>query len=177
MATNYEKIQEDLATCNVTLWEPPRMADLQLNLCRLKCAEQEITAKATSLEAVKEALVDIESISTSDSEIEDVTFSVTKSDGVAYVWAMIPKASGDISFSLNTKSEFFDKFILPAVSVDIVSLTGEGGLAKTDHQLRKDRLQALENSPVNVIDTTISAVAKLLSIITAKRETLEAEHE
>lgn len=179
MATNYEQIQADLAACNITIWEPDALSTVQLSICRLGCMIAEIANLAARVTAAADALTDIETIATLDSGVDDVKFSLS-SGAQGAVWSMIPTISGSIEFSVNTNSDFYKTFLIPAVSALLVPLTtddGAGGqIDKTEVALLAERTAALRNNPVNVVETTIPALTAFSNILTAKKTQLEATY-
>ncbi len=179
MATNYEKIQEDLASCNVTLWEPDPLADVQLSICRLSCMEAEIDNIVAKVTATANALADIEDIATEDSGIDDVRFSISAVQG-KYAWNMTPTVSGIISFDYNPNSEFYKLYIVPSVSILLVPIEeddGQGGTQARDAKtIEYDRINKLKSSPTDTVETTITALNTFKTIVTAKRTQLEATY-
>jgi hypothetical protein len=180
MATNYEKIQEDLASCNVTLWEPDPLADVQLSICRLTCMEAELDNVITKVTAAANALADIEDIATADSGIDDVRFSINSVKG-KYAWNMTPTVSGIISFDYNPSSEFYKLYIIPSVSTLLVPVEeddGAGGTQARDAKaIEYDRINKLKGSPTDTVETTITALNTFKTIVTEKRTQLEATYE
>jgi hypothetical protein len=181
MATNYEKIQEDLALCNLTMWEPTPFEEVQLNLCRLSCMESEIDGIVTKVTDASNALRDIEDVATADSGIDDLKFEIAKTTSAKYAWSMSPTASGTIVFSLNTGSAFYNEYIIPAVSELLVPTTesdGAGGTQPRDENVvLRERKLILETRPMDVVETTLTALTSLKAVATAKREQLEATYE
>jgi hypothetical protein len=180
MATNYEKIQEDLAACNITIWEPTPFEEVQLNLCRLTCMESEIDSIVTKVTAAANALQDIEDVATADSGIDDLKFEIIKNTSSKYAWDMSPTASGMIMFTLNTSSKFYNDYIIPAVSELLVPTTesdGAGGTQPRDEAIiLRERKLILETRPVDVVETTLTALTSLKSVATAKKTQLEATY-
>ncbi len=179
MATNYEKIQEDLALCNITMWEPDSLSTVQLSICRLQCMEGELDTVITKVTAAANALSDIEDIATQDSGIDDVKFEITSINS-KYAWNMTPTVSGIISFGYNPLSEFYKDYIVPNVSTLLVPIEeddGEGGTrARTDKSIEFDRLNVLKTRPVDAVETTVAALAVFKAVVTAKRTQLEATY-
>jgi len=179
MATNYEQIQQDLAECNITVWEPDPLSEVQLSICRLQCMEGEIDNVITKVTAAADALSDIEDIATQDSGIDDVKFVITSVNS-KYAWNMTPTVSGIINFDYNPGSEFFKDYIVPNVStllVPIVEDDGAGGTqARTDQAIEYDRLNVLKTRPVDMVETTVTALSAFKAVLTAKRTQLEATY-
>ena len=178
MATNYEKIQEDLAACNITMWEPDSLSTVQLSICRLQCMEGEIDNVVTKVTAAADALSDIEDIATQDSGIDDVKFEIASINS-KFAWNMTPTVSGVINFDYNPSSEFFKDYIVPNVSTLLVPIEedlGEGLVARTDQAIEYDRLNVLKTRPVDMVETTVTALAAFKAILTAKRTQLEATY-
>jgi len=179
MATNYEQIQNDLALCNITMWEPDPLSTIQLSDCRLGCMEGEIANVITKVTAAANALADIEDIATQDSGVDDVKFSIKTENG-KFAWSMIPTISGVISFVYNPNSEFFKKYIVPNVSellVPVVEDDGQGGTQpRTARDIEHDRLLVLKTKPIDMIETTITALNAFKGIVTAKKNQLEADY-
>jgi len=179
MATNYEQIQADLEKCNVTLWEPDPLADVQLSICRLTCMENEIDNIVSKVTEAANALSDIEDIATADSGIADVRFSVNSVAG-KYAWNMTPTISGIISFDYNPKSEFYTQYIIPNVSTLVVPIEEDDGtgtmVARDPKIIERERIDKLKYSPTHTVETTITALAQFKTIVTSKRTQLEATY-
>jgi hypothetical protein len=179
MATNYEKIQEDLALCNVTMWEPDSLTTVQLSLCRLTCMEGEIDNIIAKVTAASAALSDIEDIATSDSGIDDVRFDIATVNS-KYAWNMTPTVSGLIDFTYNPNSEFYKEYIVPNVATLLVPIEeddGEGGTRpRSAKAILSDRLNILKTRPIDTIETTIVALNSFKTIVTNKRAQLEATY-
>lgn len=179
MATNYEQIQLDLEKCNITVWEPDPLSTVQLSICRLRCMEGEIDNVIAKVTAAANALSDIENIATLDSGIDDIKFVITTVNS-KYAWNMTPTVSGIINFDYNPNSEFFNEYIVPNVSTLLVPIEeddGAGGTqARTDQAIEYDRLNVLKTSPVDMVETTITALSAFKDVLTAKRTQLEATY-
>ena len=179
MATNYEKIQEDLAKCNVTLWEPEPLKSVQLSPCRLACLESELENIILKLSAAADALSDIEQVATDSSDEADVHFNM-KITSSGPVWSMIPTADGVISFELNDRSLFFKDHIIPSVSTLLVPLTepdtSGNEVPLSDKVIYQKRLQILRTKPVDVVETTITALNAFKTVVTAKKTKLNADY-
>jgi len=180
MATNYEQIQADLAASNYTLWEPLDISEVQLNLCRIKCLEEELGLIATELVVVGDALNDIENIATSDTDT-DVTFKISDITNQPYAWDLNPTTSGMIMFNINTYSPFFKNYLIPNVSELVVPTTtvdADGNTVdRPEGDVHNDRLNALRTRPIVVVETSIAAVNAYKDIVSAKRAKLEETYE
>ena len=177
--TNSQQIQNDLAKCNITMWEPDSIVTVQLSDCRLGCMEQEISSIIDKVTAAANALTDIENISTQDNGIDDVQFTINTQSG-KFVWSMIPTINGIISFTYNPDSEFFKKYIVPNVSELLVPTTesdGQGGtVSRSSRDIERDRLLILKTKPVDMVETTITALKAFKNVVSAKKAQLEADY-
>lgn len=179
MATNAEQIQSDLLLCNVTMWEPSPVEEVQLNISALTIAEANMDTKITAVTNCANALLDIEDIATGDSGIDDVQFVKEPSNNSPYAWSLIPRDNGSLSYFANVTNSFYRDYIVPAVDIADVPLQhdlGEGLVDKSEATLSRERNAFLSTTPLNVIDTTIVALGNMKAILTAKRVNLEATY-
>ncbi len=179
MATNSEQIQTDLLLCNVTMWNPSDIEDVQLNIGALTQAEATVDSKIAAVTAAADALVDIEDMATLDSGIDDVQFNKEPSNNSPYAWSMIPRDNGTLSFFANVSSAFYKEYIVPYVDIADVPLQhdlGEGLVDKSEAVLQRERETFLSGSPTAVIDTTIVGLGALKAIFAAKKANLEATY-
>ena len=179
MATNAEQIQIDLLLCNVTMWNPDDIENVQLSIGALTQAEATVDLKITSITDAANALLDIEDSATLDSGIDDVQFIKEPSNSSPYAWSMIPRDNGTLSFFANTISAFYKDYIVPSVDVADVPIQhdlGEGLVDKSDDVLRREREAFLSASQSAVIDATIVGLGTLKALIAAKKANLEATY-
>ena len=179
MATNAEQIQEDLILCNVTMWEPTPLTEIQFNIGALVQMEAVLDTKISNVTSASSALADIEDVATGDSGIDDVVFTLEPQNSSNYSWSMIPNDNGGLSFFLNSSREFYNDYIVPAVPVLDVPLQedlGEGLVDKSTDKLTRERLAFLRATPLNIVETTIAALGDLKAIVVAKRINLEATY-
>ena len=177
MATNAEQIQTDLLLCNVTMWNPEDIEDVQLNIGALIQAELAVDIKIASITAAADALLDIEDIATGDTGISDVQFIREPSNNSPYAWSMIPRDNGTLSFFVNTTSSFYKNYIVPSVDVLDVPLQhdlGEGLVDKSEDLLRREREQFLSTNYTATIDVTIVGLGVLKTLLNTKKVNLEA---
>ena len=177
MATNAEQIQTDLLLCNVTMWDPADIEDVQLNIGAITQAEASADIKIASITAAANALLDIEDIATADSGIDDIQFIKEPSNNSPYSWSMIPRDNGTLSFFLNVSSAFYKMYVVPYVDVADVPLQhdlGAGLVDKTDDLLQREREAFLVANFSAIIDVTIVGLTAFKAILTAKRTNLEA---
>ena len=179
MATNAEQIQTDLLLCNVTMWNPEDIEDVQLNIGALTQAELNVDVKIASITAAANALLDIEDIATLDSGINDVQFIREPSNNSPYAWSMIPRDNGTLSFFINVASIFYKTYIVPYVDVADVPLQhdlGEGLVDKTEDLLKREREAFLNENLSSIVDVTIVGLGALKTILNDKRVNLEATY-
>ncbi len=179
MATNAEQIQTDLLLCNVTMWNPSDIEDVQLSISALTEAETNVDTKVAAVTAAANALLDIEDIATLDSGIDDVQFIKEPSNNSPYSWSLIPRDNGTLSFFANVSSAFYKTYIVPYVDIADVPLQhdlGEGLVDKSDAVLQRERETFLSGSPSAVIDTTIVGLGALKTILNDKKVNLEATY-
>ena len=177
MATNAEQIQTDLLLCNVTMWNPEDIEDVQLNIGAITQAEASADIKIAAITAAANALLDIEDIATLDSGISDVQYIREPSNNSPYAWSMIPRDNGTLSFFLNVSSDFYKMYVVPYVDVADVPLQhdlGEGLVDKPDDLLQREREYFLLADYSAIIDVTIVGLTAFKSLLTAKRVNLEA---
>lgn len=179
MATNAEQIQTDLLLCNVTMWNPDDIEDIQLNIAALIQAEANVDLKIAAITAAANALLDIEDIATGDTGIDDVQFIREPSNNSPYAWSMIPRDNGTLSFFVNVTSAFYKTYIVPSVDVADVPLQhdlGEGLVDKSDDLLQREREQFLATNYSAVIDVTIVGLGTLKTLLNTKKVNLEATY-
>ena len=179
MATNAEQIQADLLLCNVTMWNPDEIENVQLSISALTEAEAKVDTKITSVTAAANALLDIEDIATGDTGIDDVQFIREPSNNSPYAWSMIPRDNGTLSFFLNVTSSFYKTYIVPSVDVADVPLQhdlGEGLVDKSADLLQREREQFLATNYSAIIDVTIVGLGVLKALLNAKKVNLEATY-
>ncbi len=179
MATNAEQIQADLLLCNVTMWNPDDIENVQLNIGALTQAETTVDLKITAITGAADALLDIEDIATLDSGIDDVQFIREPTNSSPYAWSMIPRDNGTLSFFMNTSSTFYKDYIVPSVDVSDVPLQhdlGEGMVDKSADQLRVERESFLRTNYPGIIDATVVGLGTLKAILAAKKANLEATY-
>ena len=178
MATNEELVQQDLQKCNITMWEPDDLSEVQLSACRLGCLSEELTALQQRLTDAANALDEIENIATADDGYPDVRFEITTTANNKIVWDMAPTLSGLIAFSINPNSKFFKSFLVPNVSTLLVPTTeddGSGGTVdRPSDVVQRERETVLRTRPKDTVETTITAVQQLKSIVDNKKAQLEA---
>ena len=179
MATNYEQIQSDLLKCNITMWEPDPLASVQLSTCRLGCMISEVDSMLSKVTDAANALVDIETISTSKSGLPDLKF-VISSVSTSFAWSMIPNTKGIIEFDYNDSSKFFNKYILPNVSTLLVPIQEDDGtgtmVARDPRAIESDRMDILTTKPMDVVETTITALTSFKKLLSDKKTQLEADY-
>ncbi len=179
MATNSEQIQTDLLLCNVTMWDPADIEDVQLNIGALTQAEATVDLKITAVTNAANALLDIEDIATGDTGIDDVQFIKEPANNSPYAWSMIPRDNGTLSFFANVNSSFYKEYIVPAVDVADVPLQhdlGEGLVDKSEDLLKRERETFLRDNTSAVIDATIVGLNVLKGILATKKTNLEATY-
>ncbi len=179
MATNSEQIQTDLLLCNITMWNPSDIENVQLNIGALTQAEATVDLKIAAITAAANALLDIEDIATEDSGIDDIQFIREPSNNSPYAWSMIPRDNGILSFFVNVSSQFYRDYIVPFVDVADVPLQhdlGEGLVDKSDDLLKRERENFLYTNYSAVVDTTIVGLTELKAILAAKKANLEATY-
>ena len=179
MATNAEQIQTDLLLCNVTMWNPDKVEDVQLSISALTEAELKVDTKITSITASANALLDIEDIATGDTGIDDVQFIREALNNSPYAWSMIPRDNGTLSFFLNVTSDFYKTYVVPSVDVADVPLQhdiGAGLVDKPDDLLQREREQFLAYNYSAIVDVTIVGLGVLKALLNAKKVNLEATY-